>query len=350
MNLFFPYHFYKSKNRGHLFPLLKPFIKHENFSDKERIDLYNLSEKDFFFTEELAKADIVILPMSWNFYVRNGDSQKVLQYIKNLEKLSKQVWLFMADDFGLDFPDLSNCKIFRLNGYRSRHSYKHIGIPAFINDPLRDHFNSSRIIKRQYSDSPVVGFCGLANNSLPNIFKEFIKVAYRNLKYALNFSPFQKEQLISPSYLRRQCLDYIEKDAHIKTNFVVRKQYRAGAVTEEERIKTAKEFFDNMKDSDYILCVRGAGNFSVRLYETLAMGRIPVFLNTDCILPLIDEIEWKDHVVWVEFNQRHLISEKIVEFHNKLTESEFHNVLESNRKLWEDKLRLGSFFKHILRQ
>ena len=60
------------------------------------------------------------------------------------------------------------------------------------------------------------------------------------------------------------------------------------------------EFYENMVSSDYIVCVRGGGNFSVRLYETLAMGRIPIFINTDCLLPLNKSIDWKKHVVWIE--------------------------------------------------
>ena len=35
-----------------------------------------------------------------------------------------------------------------------------------------------------------------------------------------------------------------------------------------------------MLASPYILCVRGAGNYSARFYEALALGRIPVLVNT----------------------------------------------------------------------
>ena len=38
-------------------------------------------------------------------------------------------------------------------------------------------------------------------------------------------------------------------------------------------------------DNLYGLCVRGFGNFSFRLGETLMMGRIPILIDTECILP-----------------------------------------------------------------
>src|SRR5690606_18408840 len=104
--------------------------------------------------------------------------------------------------------------------------------------------------------------------------------------------------------------------------------------------------YNNLKDSDYVVCVRGAGNFSVRFYETLAMGRIPIFINTDCALPLEEKIDWKKHVVWVEYKERHKVVQKLMEFHSGLTEEDFIDLQLANRKLWEEKLRLGGFFKH----
>lgn len=32
-----------------------------------------------------------------------------------------------------------------------------------------------------------------------------------------------------------------------------------------------------MTGSDYVLCTRGNGNYSIRFYEALCRGRIPVF-------------------------------------------------------------------------
>ena len=37
----------------------------------------------------------------------------------------------------------------------------------------------------------------------------------------------------------------------------------------------------------------------VRFYETLAIGRIPVLIDTDCVLPLNNEIDWYKHCIIV---------------------------------------------------
>ena len=141
------------------------------------------------------------------------------------------------------------------------------------------------------------------------------------------------------------------KDNRINSNFIIRKKYRAGISSDQQknRHKTTLEFFDNIINSDYVLCVRGAGNFSVRLYETLAMGRIPVFIDTDCILPYDDVLNWKDNMVWVNYKDRHKIADKVLEYHNTMTTSKLNEQFAKNRELWETKLQLKPYFETLLK-
>lgn len=345
MKLYYPKQLYIAGNRGYMFPLLKPFLKVDSFTNKERIELYGVSEKDFCFTERIEEADKVILPMSWNYYLKTKTTQKAIAVIDEAKRLKKEVWIVMVDDFGMVFPKYDHCIVFRSSGYRSKLSLNHIGIPSFVNDPLKEIYRTIKLFERTYTEFPTVGFCGLANNSTWHVLKEWLKIGYRNLKYNLGLSYIEKEQLVSPSYLRYRCLKKLKKNSYIKSNFIIRNKYRAGVKNKQDRKTTTIEFFDNVKNSDYVLCVRGAGNFSVRLYETLAMGRIPVFINTDCMLPLVNSIDWKKHMVWVEYNERHLITDRIIEFHHKLNNKRLNDLFKKNRQLWEDKLRLKTFFK-----
>jgi hypothetical protein len=67
------------------------------------------------------------------------------------------------------------------------------------------------------------------------------------------------------------------------TNFIYRDGYRAKAKTELDRKTTTQEYYENIKQSTHILCVRGTGNFSVRYWETIMMGRIPIVIDTDLL-------------------------------------------------------------------
>jgi hypothetical protein len=102
-----------------------------------------------------------------------------------------------------------------------------------------------------------------------------------------------------------------------------------------------------MVNSDYILCARGKGNFSFRLYETLSCGRIPVFINTDCVLPYDFEINWKEFCVWVEEEDIDSIAKRVAEFHNALTPEGFTAIQRKCRKLWEDRLSPEGFFANF---
>ena len=130
----------------------------------------------------------------------------------------------------------------------------------------------------------------------------------------------------------------------------MRKKYRAGVTANKDTHKTTIEFYGNLKDSDYVVCVRGAGNFSVRFYESLAMGRIPIFINTDSPLPLDDRIDWKKQVVWIDYKERHQVAEKVKQFHSALSKEDFIDLQHSNRILWKEKLTMGGFFKIFLNE
>jgi len=126
-----------------------------------------------------------------------------------------------------------------------------------------------------------------------------------------------------------------------------REKYRGGAKSIEVQATTTNEYYDNLYNTDYVLCVRGAGNFSVRFYEALLMGKIPIFVNTDCLLPLDDEIDWKRQVVWVEWEERNLIAKKVLQFHQQLSKEDFFNLQLRNRNIWQDKLSVVSYFNKL---
>lgn len=234
-----------------------------------------------------------------------------------------------------------------MSGYRSKLDNQHQGIPVFIEDPLKKIYSNTKIVLSIYGKLPIVGFCGQTNSSRINALNEIFKVLFKNIKYYVGLSVNSPQKIQSTSFNRAMVLEIIKKSKKITTKFIERKGYRAGVVSEEARKVTELEFYNNMLESNYIVCIRGAGNFSVRLFETLAMGRIPVFINTDCILPLPNLINWKKHMVWIEFDELHKIEEKIKNFHESHNKSSFEALQRANRKLWEEKLTFNGFFKSI---
>jgi hypothetical protein len=195
-----------------------------------------------------------------------------------------------------------------------------------------------RNIARQWSDTPSVGFCGFVSNPL---MRTVYQLAGRKEK---------AEGLI----LRAKALRALRRTRGIQTQFVTRQSYWAGARGKYKETSKAKEagpravFWNNVVNSDYTLCIRGGGNFSYRFYEVLAAGRVPLFVNTKCVLPFDDEIDWKKHVVWVEENQLNSAGEILKDFNAKLTPESFIELQNENRGLWERYLSPWAFFKKIV--
>ena len=105
-----------------------------------------------------------------------------------------------------------------------------------------------------------------------------------------------------------------------------------------------------MLESDYIVCLRGGGNFSKRFYETLAMGRIPLFINTDCNLPFEEEIDWRRYCLIVESNDLGSLNRRISAHYESLTGQGLAKLQMDCRRIWEEWLTFGGFHKKFAKK
>jgi hypothetical protein len=113
---------------------------------------------------------------------------------------------------------------------------------------------------------------------------------------------------------RRRALDILARAPGLTLRVETVPAYFAGA-PREQRDRVHDAYVAHLLACDYVLCVRGAGNFSHRLYETLAAGRIPVILDTNLALPLGGEIDWHALGVWVPLREINSTGDRIRAFH-----------------------------------
>ena len=149
-----------------------------------------------------------------------------------------------------------------------------------------------------------------------------------------------------------EAVKLISREPAIVTNFDLKEQFCGGTTSyssKETKLKVRNDFVDSMFGSDHILCIKGNGNYSVRSYETTCSGRIPIFLDTDCVLPFDEEINWKEYCVWIERKDLHSIGQKVVEFHESLSPPDFIKMQKSCRKLWEERLSPEGSFSNLYR-
>ncbi|RYX87270.1 hypothetical protein EON73_01720 [bacterium] len=106
-------------------------------------------------------------------------------------------------------------------------------------------------------------------------------------------------------------------------------------------------FVNNVFDNQYNICVSGHGNYSFRLYEILSAGRIPVFINTDCVLPFEEFIDWKKHVVYIEEKDASKAGQILLNFHHSISPEKFLQLQKDNRSLWEKYFSRTGFYQNL---
>lgn len=289
----------------------------------ENIDADRFSElikygKKFITLENIENADFIVFPFEWiPINSQSKDYKRIFDQYLNLSlKFKKPLLVFFNNDSEEAVP-VDFGYIFRTSFYGSKRKPNEFAIPGWSSDFLKQLQNGS-IVFRDKVAKPTVGFCGLINE------------------------------------IRSKVLSRIENSNKINSNFIKRSKFWGGAISNSNlniqlATQVRKEYIENIISSDYTICVRGAGNFSYRLYETLNLGRIPIFVNTDCILPYDFIINWKDYCVWVEENEIENIEEIILQFHNSLSPKRFKELQFECRKLWEEWISpLGYFSKFEL--
>ena len=210
-----------------------------------------------------------------------------------------------------------------------------------IRDPLASlDLEKLTVLKKE--TKPKIGFCGLTDKNwlVGNLRK--VKTSIFKLRNEISKPYLNLNYPISGTALRGEVLRILSNSNVVETDFILRYS-SGGQKTNTDKYKL--EFWKNMLTSPYILCVRGAGNYSARFYEALALGRIPVFVNTDCILPLDDKIDWKQHCIWVEDYKLNNICDKINIFHRRLSDDDYGRLQILNRELWKEKLTYDGFYK-----
>jgi len=339
LNVYTDRKFLEKHPKGEKFPLVYALLFDERNEFTEVKKYYQL-------VDIIEEAEVAMLPCSWNYYLNQNAQAAAESFIETCHKASLKVLTYVSGDQGV-MPTNKDVYVFRTSGYKSKKMPNQISFPAFFKDPLVHYIEKENHQVRVKNEQPVIGFVGQATANILKAVKDISLIVYGNLKYHLGKSLLEPQQWFAAPFMRYKYLKRLEKNKDIQTNIVYRERYRAGIKSNRSIDKTTYEFYENINDSDYIFNLRGAGNFSVRFYQTLAMGRIPVLIDTDCLLPLEGIIDWTQHCIRIPQGKEQILEKKLLEFHKNLNQEKFEKIQTENRKLWENYLTLTSFFARI---
>jgi hypothetical protein len=241
--------------------------------------------------------------------------------------------------------NISNSLVFRTSQYRYKVRKNEIIMPPIADDLLGDR----TLEFREKSEKAIVGFCGWASIlDMSRAIKEYLKLSRLILK---SFN--DKKALLHKRGLlfRIEAIKYLSRSSLVKTNFIIRKSFSGNEKTIElDPAQAREEYIKNIEESDFSLAIKGDGNYSIRFYEILSLGRIPVLINTDCILPNEDIIDYSKFVLKVDYRNINNLDAIISDFHKKMSKDDFFTMQSSAREAYENHLRIDKYFDFVLKK
>jgi hypothetical protein len=291
------------------------------------------------------QADIFALPHVWSHYVAGGRFDEARAMADGARLRGKPVLVWHTGDLTPILP-FDNAQVLANAIARSRRRPNWHVAPRFIDDPLAIHADGM-LVSRAKPARPLVGFCGYGAASGWKIAYSVGHGALARLRAWGGREPYEPAPMLPAALLRSRVLRRLRAHRGVDVTFIVRTRYRGGVRTADSRHPTAVEFFRNMLDTDYTVCVRGYGNWSIRFYETLACGRIPVLIDTDCTLPFDNAIDWQRICVWVPDHDVAHVGEYVADFHSRLSNREFRDHQRHCRAIWERYLTPRGFLGRL---
>jgi hypothetical protein len=225
--------------------------------------------------------------------------------------------------------------LWRTSGYRSRlRAHERVAsgdVPDLFEERGPDH---PEVLP--WEDVPTVGFIGHVACGLRSL--GYLRKGWQN------YHGFT---------LRERVLRAFERGGAVEPRFVRRSGNlgppMAGIDGNADRRRKREEYVDSVFGCGYALCVRGAGNWSFRFFEALSAGRIPVVIDTDSVLPLEGEVDWRRHVCRIPIERLADAPGILAEFHRGLGSAGFAELQRANRELWVRRLEPSAFLAHAMR-
>ena len=318
--------------------------------DTGRFDHYASAGRDLLDLVPLAEADAAVLPGDWP---AGGGCPEAFRFCEKANRAGKPVIVFFNNDSAEKIP-LDNMLLFRTSAYGCARRQGEFGLPAWCEDFVKLR-RGGQVPLRSWQPRPTVGYCGYGTTQGSGMRAGIANAASHIPLVAPLLGSFIRTHHGPAGHkIRSKALRALHRSGKVQTNFLLRKAFWNGAIRNgrfdvDLARRSRTEYIDNMFSSDYVLCARGGGNFSFRFYETFCCGRMPLFVNTDCILPFDQWIAWKKRCVWIEERDLPSIAERLAAFHADLSPAEFENIQRSSRRLWEEWLSPMGFFSNLYR-
>lgn len=291
------------------------------------------------------QCDCVMLPYNiWS--LKRKEPQLLHEMLSDAHNTGKPV---LIDAFGdtMDILDIPNSIVLRFAQYKRRLKQNDIIIPAYIEDLLQEYRSGSHSL-RSKGDRAMVGFVGWGNMS----FKEYPRTYLKEMPIWLWSKIRPTDGVFRKGvFWRAEALCRLQNSQDIETEFIIRGSYSGNTKTAQGDPAVLREqFISNIENTDYTLCQKGDSNQSTRFYEVLSMGRIPLVIDTECVFPLEDKINYKDFSIFIDHTDIKKAGEIVAQKHAAISGEEFLSMQQKAREVFENYLRIDVFTKYLVEE
>ncbi|OHA20354.1 MAG: hypothetical protein A2849_01090 [Candidatus Taylorbacteria bacterium RIFCSPHIGHO2_01_FULL_51_15] len=291
----------------------------------------------------LEAADFIAVP--YHYFDVLDYAPKYLAYVYALGKTTqKKVLLFDYTDYverEIHVP--SHAILFRVSAYRHHKKENEIIMPYFVEDIGRNY----SFEQKPKGEKPTVGYCGQSRfGGTTRKWKAGVKwlLSLFLLYLRLDVKPHVHMRGI---FWRRRALQVLSKSKSIVSRIIERDFYSLYRAIPFDAKTIRREYVENLRENVLALSVRGDANASQRFYEALSAGRIPLFLDTDCVLPLEEIIDYSRIILRVPAQEVDAISRRVTVWHALVSEGDVLQAGREAREVYERYLRLEKFFSIV---
>lgn len=330
-------------------PILNPFFGHKRREDRLFADKAqeSFTEPAFELVKQVEDSDFILLPYEFFLIKDRGHQDYLDYYIKLSKEYNKKLLIFDLSDFDKRDISVPNSYVFRIGGFDFKSKKNEFIMPTFVED-LSVYSNIKYTNKK---DIPTVGFCGRAGFET---FKRKVKSYIKNILLDIAVFFTRNKTLTSHKegiYFRIKAIQTLTKCNKLNTDFIIRKFYSSHISTIKlSKDIIRKEYIENLQNSDFALCIRGAANASCRFYEALSLGKIPVIIKTNSVWPLSDTIDYSKFSLMIDFSDLDTMCKKITDFYKNINNEEFIQMQKNARKIFETHLNVKEFLKITLQK
>lgn len=289
---------------------------------------------------QVADADVILVPHNFSTI---RDCHDYLIKISEVSRSSKKpLYLFMYGDSHQTIG-FNSAYVFRTSQYGRRLLRNEVIIPPLV--PIIESVADADTCSN--ASLPVVGFVGWAKYPEWSVC---LKAWSKHLFYwFLGTCLDERYYAMSPGVvIRAKILKALASSKKVVCNFLIRSSYFGHVDTLRMNEQSARsQYLDSICRTDCTLCPKGDGNFSLRFFEVLSLGRIPVLPDTDVVLPFADTIPYDRFVIRVPMSEIYRTGEVVSDWFAKRSAVDISEAHMLAKKYFLEKLSVPSVCKTI---